>query len=126
MKRARAFGLRLTAWELGRAGVPVTAIPDSAAAWPARGHVDVAVVGADRIAANGDSANKIGTYRWRSTRGDGIPLYVAAPVSTIDLGCRTDRTFPLRNATHQRFCSLAGLAPRRRDRDEPAFDTWRI
>jgi methylthioribose-1-phosphate isomerase len=79
-------GVRLTAWELERAGVPFSVVTDSSAgALMARGLVDAVVVGADRVAANGDVANKIGTYSvaalaWRH----GIPFFVAAPVSTID------------------------------------------
>jgi methylthioribose-1-phosphate isomerase len=79
-------GARLTAWELGRAGVPFKVIADSAAGGLiARGLVDKVVVGADRIAANGDVANKVGTYPLAVMAArHGIPFYVAAPVSTID------------------------------------------
>jgi methylthioribose-1-phosphate isomerase len=80
-------GARLTAWELQRLGIPMTLIADSAAgSVMARSLVDLVVVGADRIAANGDVANKIGTYQLAVlARHHGIPFYVAAPVSTIDL-----------------------------------------
>ncbi len=110
--RPRFQGLRLTAWELGRAGVPVTAIPDSAAAWlMGRGHVDVAVVGADRIAANGDSANKIGTYSVAvNARAHGIPFYVAAPVSTIDLGCPDGSHIPIEERDASEVLEPTGLA----------------
>jgi methylthioribose-1-phosphate isomerase len=79
-------GARLTAWELQRAGIDVTVIPDSAAASLLRsGQVDVVIVGADRIAANGDVANKIGTYALAlAAAANGVPFYVAAPQSTID------------------------------------------
>jgi methylthioribose-1-phosphate isomerase len=79
-------GARLTAWELDRLGIPVTVIADGAAASiMARGEIDLVVVGADRIAANGDVANKIGTYGVAVlARHHGIPFYVAAPTSTID------------------------------------------
>lgn len=79
-------GARLTAWELARVGIPVTLICDNmAASLMARGEVDAVVVGADRIAANGDTANKIGTYGVAVlARHHGIPFYVAAPTSTID------------------------------------------
>ncbi len=79
-------GSRLTAWELARAGVDVTVIVDAAAASLMRaGAVDAVIVGADRIAANGDVANKIGTYGLAVlARHHGIPLYVAAPTSTLD------------------------------------------
>ena len=79
-------GARLTAWELSRAGVPVTLICDNmAASLMAKGEIDAVVVGADRIAANGDVANKIGTYSVAVLAHEhGIPFYVAAPTSTID------------------------------------------
>jgi methylthioribose-1-phosphate isomerase len=79
-------GARLTAWELQRAGIPVTVITDSmAAAYLATHRVDAVLVGADRIAANGDTANKIGTYALAlAARAHGVPFYVLAPWSTID------------------------------------------
>ena len=79
-------GARLTTWELARAGIPVTLICDNmAAALMAQGRVDAVVVGADRIAANGDTANKIGTYGVAVLAHEhGIPFYVVAPTSTID------------------------------------------
>ena len=79
-------GSRLTAWELARAGIPVTVLADSMAASLMRaGRVDLCLVGADRIAANGDVANKIGTYALAlAARHHGIPFYVAAPTSTFD------------------------------------------
>ncbi|MBN1529546.1 MAG: S-methyl-5-thioribose-1-phosphate isomerase [Thermoleophilaceae bacterium] len=79
-------GARLTAWELGRAGIPHRVITDSSAGGlMARGDVDVVVVGADRIAANGDVANKVGTYPLAVlAERHGIPFHVAAPVSTLD------------------------------------------
>jgi methylthioribose-1-phosphate isomerase len=80
-------GSRLTAWELERAGIPHAVIADSAAAsLMAAGEVDCVVTGADRIAANGDTANKIGTYSLAVLAAHhGIPLYVVAPTSTVDL-----------------------------------------
>ena len=79
-------GSRLTAWELSRAGIPVTVITDSAAASRMRaGDVDLCIVGADRVVANGDVANKVGTYSLAVlARHHGIPFYVAMPTSTID------------------------------------------
>jgi methylthioribose-1-phosphate isomerase len=79
-------GARLTAWELERAGMPFDVVADaSAGALMARGLVDAVVVGADRIAANGDTANKIGTYPLAVLADrHGVPFYVAAPASTID------------------------------------------
>ena len=84
-------GSRLTAWELSRAGVPVTVLADSMAASLMRaGRIDLCLVGADRIAANGDVANKIGTYPLAiAARHHGIPFYVAAPSSTFDPGTPT-------------------------------------
>jgi methylthioribose-1-phosphate isomerase len=79
-------GARLTAWELSRAGIPVTVLTDGMAASLMRaGRIDCCIVGADRIAANGDVANKIGTYAVAvAARHHGIPMYVAAPTSTFD------------------------------------------
>ena len=79
-------GARLTAWELARVGIDVTVLPDSAAASLLRGgHIDLVMVGADRIAANGDVANKIGTYPLAlAAREHHVPFYVAAPWSTVD------------------------------------------
>ena len=79
-------GARLTAWELSNAGIAVTVIPDSSAcSLMTSGRVDAVVVGADRIATNGDAANKIGTFTHAvSARNAGIPFYVAAPISTFD------------------------------------------
>ena len=84
-------GSRLTAWELQREGFDVTIIPDAAAAFlMRRGEIDSIIVGADRIAANGDVANKIGTYGLALTaHAHGVPFYVAAPTSTIDLETAT-------------------------------------
>src|SRR5262249_22177613 len=84
-------GARLTMWECAQLGIKSTLIVDSAAgSLMARGHVDLVIVGADRIAANGDVANKIGTYSLAVlARQHQIPFYVAAPTSTIDLGTPT-------------------------------------
>ena len=90
-------GSRLTAWELERAGVPHAVIADSAAAsLMAAGEVDCVVTGADRIAANGDTANKIGTYSLAVLAlHHGIPLYVVAPTSTVDLETATGGEIPI-------------------------------
>jgi methylthioribose-1-phosphate isomerase len=90
-------GARLTAWELETAGIPHAVIADSAAAsLMARGEVDLVVTGADRIAANGDTANKIGTYSLAVLAAHhGIPLYVVAPSSTIDLATATGDAIPI-------------------------------
>jgi methylthioribose-1-phosphate isomerase len=90
-------GARLTAWELEQLGIPHAVIADSAAAsMMARGEVDVVVTGADRIAANGDTANKIGTYALAVlAKHHGIPFYVVAPTSTLDAATSTGGGIPI-------------------------------
>jgi methylthioribose-1-phosphate isomerase len=112
-------GARLTAWELARSGVPVTSIVDSAAASVmARGTVDLVITGADRIAANGDVANKIGTYSLAVlARVHGIPFYVAAPCSTFDLSAATGEAIPI----EERGVDEIDAAPSARVLN-PAFD----
>ena len=94
--RPRNQGL-LTAWELGNAGVPHTLIADNAAGLLLmQGRVDGVIVGADRIAANGDTANKVGTYlKALAAKAHGVPFYVAAPVSTIDFNCPAGSAIPI-------------------------------
>jgi methylthioribose-1-phosphate isomerase len=94
--RPRNQGL-LTAWELAQAGIAHTLIADNAAGLlMMRGEVDVVIVGADRIAANGDTANKVGTYlKALAAREHGVPFYVAAPVSTIDFACNSGAAIPI-------------------------------
>jgi methylthioribose-1-phosphate isomerase len=90
-------GARLTAWELETAGIPLAVIADSAAAsMMARGEVDLIVTGADRIAANGDTANKIGTYALAVLAAyHELPFYVVAPTSTVDLSTPTGASIPI-------------------------------
>jgi methylthioribose-1-phosphate isomerase len=90
-------GARLTAWELRRDGIPVTLLPDVAAATTiASGRVVAVVVGADRIAANGDVANKVGTYGLAlACRAHGVPFIVAAPTTTLDPACPDGRSIPI-------------------------------
>jgi methylthioribose-1-phosphate isomerase len=119
-------GARLTAWELTREGIPVTLVTD---AMPghlmARGEIDAVIVGADRIAANGDVANKIGTYTIAVlAQRHRIPFYVAAPLSTVDRGLETGDAIPIeeRGAAEVRGhggveWAAAGVAVR-----NPAFD----
>jgi len=102
-------GARLTAWELAKDNIPVTVITDNMAGHVMkRGQVDCVVVGADRIAANGDAANKIGTYMVAVlARHHHIPFYVAAPISTVDLSTPTGEDIPIeerdsREVTHVR------------------------
>jgi methylthioribose-1-phosphate isomerase len=94
--RPRNQGL-LTAWELAEAGVPHTLIADNAAGLLLmQGKVDMVIVGADRIAANGDTANKVGTYlKALAARAHGVPFYVAAPLSTIDFACASGARIPI-------------------------------
>lgn len=95
--RPRLQGARLTAWELNQEGIDCRIQADGAAAWMmAQGKVDAIVVGADRIAANGDVANKIGTYALSlAAREHGVPMYVAAPSSTFDAACPTGNDIPI-------------------------------
>jgi methylthioribose-1-phosphate isomerase len=107
-------GSRLTAWELAKDNIPVTVITDNMAGHVMKqGKVDCVVVGADRIAANGDTANKIGTYMVAVlAKQHNIPFYVAAPISTIDLSLATGEQIPIeerdaREVTHVRDQQLA-------------------
>lgn len=95
--RPRNQGANLTSWELMQEGVPHKIIADNAGGLlMQRGQVDLCIVGADRIAANGDVANKIGTYQKAVlAKEHGIPFYVAAPSSTIDLKCRSGKQIPI-------------------------------
>ena len=119
-------GARLTAWELLRDGIQTTVITDNMAGAIMRtGHVDLVVVGADRIAANGDTANKIGTYMVAVlAREHGIPFYVAAPLSTIDLATPDGTQIPIeeRNAREVTHVGSAQLAPEGALVWNPAFD----
>ncbi len=103
-------GARLTAWELLRDGIETVLIPDSAAAsLMRRGEVDLVLVGADRIAANGDVANKIGTYALAVlAKEHGLPFYVAAPLSTIDLSCPTGEQIPIEERDPREVTELFG------------------
>jgi len=89
--RPRGQGARLTAWELQNERIPHAIVPDTAGAWlMSQSKTDIMIVGADRIAANGDTANKIGTFEKAIVaKTFGVPFYVAAPTSTIDLNCKT-------------------------------------
>jgi methylthioribose-1-phosphate isomerase len=119
-------GARLTAWELVRDGIQTTVIADNMAGSLMRqGKVDLVVVGADRIAANGDTANKIGTYTVAVlAREHGIPFYVAAPLSTIDLGTPDGAHIPIeeRNAREVTHAGGSQLVPDGALVWNPAFD----
>lgn len=124
--RPRLQGMQLTAWELVQEGIPVTVITDNMAGMlMRRGEIDAVVVGADRIAANGDVANKVGTYsvavlaKWH-----GIPFYVAAPVSTIDLSVADGSGIPIEERSPEEVTHIAGvrIAPEGVKVMNPAFD----
>ncbi len=119
-------GARLTAWELAQAGVPHTLIPDVAAGHlMANGEVDVILVGADRIAANGDTANKVGTYTLAVLAArHGVPFYVVAPISTVDLATPDGAAIPIeeRKANEVLFVRGVGIAPPDTEVRNPAFD----
>ncbi|OGD20950.1 MAG: S-methyl-5-thioribose-1-phosphate isomerase [Candidatus Aminicenantes bacterium RBG_16_63_16] len=103
-------GARLTAWELDRLGVPLTLITDNMAGWLMKqGEISLAVTGADRIARNGDAANKIGTYSVAVlARHHGLPFYIAAPLSTFDFGLRTGAAIPIEERPAREVREAAG------------------
>ena len=119
-------GARLTAYELVEAGIPVSLIADSAATWAMRqGHVGWVIVGADRIAANGDVANKIGTYSLAvSARHHGVRFMVVAPTSTIDPDCASGDDIPIESRRTDELLSHAGhrVAPDGAGAWNPVFD----
>lgn len=124
--RPRLQGARLTAFELMEEGIPATLIVDSAAATLIRdGEIDIVLVGADRIAANGDTANKIGTYNLSELASrHGVPFYVVAPTSTIDLDIETGERIEIeeRPAEEVRNIQDSPVAPESIDVYNPAFD----
>ncbi|MFM8412534.1 MAG: S-methyl-5-thioribose-1-phosphate isomerase [Alphaproteobacteria bacterium] len=119
-------GARLTAWEMKRARIPVTVITDNmAGALMRRGVIDAVIVGTDRTAANGDVANKIGTYSLAIlAKEHGIPFYVAAPISTIDLATPDGSGIPIeeRNAKEVTHVGPTRLTPEAARIRNPAFD----
>jgi methylthioribose-1-phosphate isomerase len=119
-------GSRLTAWELMKDGIPTTVIADNmAGAMMRQGKIGAVVVGADRIAANGDVANKIGTYTVAVlAKEHGIPFYVAAPTSTVDLNTRDGSKIPIEQRASTEVTHLAGkqIAPDAVRVENPAFD----
>jgi methylthioribose-1-phosphate isomerase len=120
-------GARLTAWELMQDNIPVTLITDNMAGSLMRqGLIQLCVVGADRIAANGDVANKIGTYSVAVlAKAHGIPFYVAAPYSTIDLGTKSGKDIPIEQRNPAEVTNIHGghpIAPSGVDVYNPAFD----
>jgi methylthioribose-1-phosphate isomerase len=119
-------GARLTAWELKQARIPLTLICDNMAGFlMSRGEIDAAVVGADRIPANGDTANKIGTYPLAVlARRHNIPFYVAAPLSTIDASLPDGSGIPIEERAPDEICGCGGAAtaPEGVAVRNPAFD----
>jgi methylthioribose-1-phosphate isomerase len=119
-------GARLTAWELAEDGIPVTLITDNMAGhFMSRGEVQAVIVGADRVAANGDVANKIGTYMVAVlARRHQIPFYVAAPLSTIDLETPNGAAIPIEERDGGEVAAVAGVrfAPAGVSARHPAFD----
>jgi len=119
-------GARLTAWELHKDNIPVRLICDNMAGhFMQRGQIDMAVVGADRITANGDVANKIGTYSVAVLcKEHNIPFYVAAPYSTIDLNLHDGKDIPIEERKAEELTTMAGkrIAPEGIEVANPAFD----
>jgi S-methyl-5-thioribose-1-phosphate isomerase len=133
--RPRGQGARLTAWELANEGIEHAIIADNAAGFMMqRGEIDLVIVGTDRIAANGDVANKIGTYEKAVVAKElGIPFYVAAPLSTIDPRCPSGADIPLEERSPDEVLYVQGLldngkmgrvriAPQQSTARNPAFD----
>jgi methylthioribose-1-phosphate isomerase len=119
-------GARLTAWELMEDGIPVTLICDNQVGWQMkRGGIDVVIVGADRIAANGDTANKIGTYSVSILAAEHkIPFYVAAPLSTVDFSLADGSGIPIEERGAEEVTCIGGvrIAPEGVKVRNPAFD----
>ena len=119
-------GARLTAWELTKEKIPATLITDNMAGYlMQKGKVDAVVVGCDRVAANGDVANKIGTYMIAVlAKRHGIPFYVAGPTSSIDLNCLSGRDIPIEQRDPKEVSHIFGkpLAPKGMKILNPAFD----
>ena len=119
-------GARLTAWELDKEGIPFTLITDNMAGYiMSKGMVDLIVVGADRIAANGDTANKIGTYSLAVlAKEHNIPMYIAAPLSTIDMSLTSGKEIPIEERETDEVLFIKGkrIAPEGTRVFNPAFD----
>ena len=123
--RPRLQGMQLTAWELNQEGIDHAIIPDGASGHFIRQGVDMIIVGADRIAANGDFANKIGTFEKAVLAKEfGVPFYVAAPVSTFDFDTATGEDIVIENRSEEEVTVVAGnrIAPVGSPALNPAFD----
>jgi len=119
-------GARLTVWELKQAGIDVTVICDNMAGWLMKqGTINAIITGADRIAANGDTANKIGTYSLSIlAREHGVPFYIAAPSSTFDLSIKSGAEIPIEQRSAEEVTTFAGtqVSPAGVNVYNPAFD----
>ncbi|MBW2989349.1 S-methyl-5-thioribose-1-phosphate isomerase [Candidatus Woesearchaeota archaeon] len=124
--RPRLQGARLTAWELSNENVEHRIIADNASGhYMKKGEVDIVITGADRIAANGDTANKIGTYEKAVlAKENNIPFYIAAPTSTIDINCESGDNIPIEEREEKEVLEVRGvrLAPEKSHARNPAFD----
>ncbi|MHB0877998.1 MAG: S-methyl-5-thioribose-1-phosphate isomerase [Anaerolineae bacterium] len=124
--RPRLQGAKLTAWELLQEGIPCTLIADNAAGfYLLRGGIDAVIFGADRIAANGDVANKVGTYKLSlAAAANGVPVYCAAPLSTIDLSVPDGLSIPIeeRSPDEVLYVGCERIAPEGVQAANPAFD----
>jgi methylthioribose-1-phosphate isomerase len=119
-------GARLTAWELAQEKIPVTVLTDNMAGWLMRkGEINLVLVGADRIAQNGDTANKIGTYTLAVlSKWHGLPFYVAAPTSTLDTSLISGKDIPIEERAPEEVTHFGGkrITPKGIDVFNPAFD----
>ena len=108
--RPRQQGARLTTWELTQDGIPTTLITDGMCSYfMSKGMINMVVVGADRIAANGDTANKIGTYTVAiSAKYHNVPFYIAAPLSTIDISIKSGKEIPIEERSHDEVTHING------------------
>lgn len=123
--RPRLQGAKLTAWELMNEGIDHAIIPDNAAGHYMKDSVDIVIVGADRIARNGDFANKIGTYsKAVLAKENGVPFYVAAPISTFDRKIKNGKQIPIEERSEDEvlFLNERRIAPKGSRALNPAFD----
>jgi translation initiation factor eIF-2B subunit alpha/methylthioribose-1-phosphate isomerase len=124
--RPRLQGARLTAWELSNEDIHHAVIADNAAGYyMKKGEVDMVITGADRIAVNGDTANKIGTYEKAVlAKENNIPFYIAAPTSTIDINCESGDNIPIEERDELEVLEVRGirLTPGSSHAKNPAFD----
>lgn len=124
--RPRLQGMALTSWELLNEGIPHAVIADNAAGhYMQRGEIDLVITGADRITLNGDAANKIGTYEKAVlAKENGIPFYIAAPLTTFDFELKSGKDIPIEERSEQEVLELGGhrVAPKGAKARNPAFD----